>query len=125
MESERKILTNLRHLSPRKSKFEAQNNHSSLFKGNRDCVLQIRSKVKYRFQAVYEVIPQVNGSITAELLKRDLGDGVKVEQNESGTFHLTFNGVVDIHSGNDVHLEIKSEQLESASNQQPCLGYRE
>ena len=59
-------------------------------------------------------------SISAELLKRDVGEGVKIEQNESGTFYLTFNGMMDIDSGNDVQIEIKSEQLDSSSNQCKC-----
>ena len=73
------------------------------------------------FEAVYEVIPQVNGSISAELLKRDVGDAVKIEQNESGLFYLTFNGMMDIDSGNDVQIEIKSEHLEISPNQCQCL----
>ena len=68
-------------------------------------------KAKIPFQAVYEIIPKMNSSVSIELLRSDVGNDPKIEGTEWGTFHVIFNGTMDINSGNDVHLVVKEQSI--------------
>lgn len=73
---------------------------------------------KVPFNATYELSPKKAGDnlITINMIKDNIkrytkGELVRFQETQWGTLRVTYDGIMDIDSGNEVHLEIKSSPL--------------